>query len=89
MREEATQRGYHLRVALHHSLRSVATRTRAVYGVAFLANSGAIGCTKRLVSHPDPHHHILAGVMQGIPGVALPSRDNDKEETFLWQVTQR
>jgi hypothetical protein len=29
--------------ALHNSLRTMAARTRAVYGVVFLANSRAIG----------------------------------------------
>ena len=55
------------RDGLHNSMRSVAARTRAVYGVAFLANSRAIRCKNRLVAHPDPHHHSLARVMQTIP----------------------
>ena len=32
-----------LQDALHNSLRTVVARTRAVYGVVFLANSRAIG----------------------------------------------
>jgi hypothetical protein len=57
------------RDALHNSLRTVAARARAVYGVVFLANSSAIGCKKRLVAHPDPRYPSLARVMQSIPSV--------------------
>ncbi|MFN7856494.1 MAG: hypothetical protein ACK5OA_07950, partial [Acidovorax sp.] len=42
-------------------------RARAVHGVAFLANSQAIGYKKRLVAYPDPHQRILARVMQSFP----------------------
>ena len=56
------------RDGLHNALRSLAARNRAVYGVAFLANSRAIGCKNRLVSHPDSHHNSLTRVMQTIPG---------------------
>ena len=42
------------RESLHNSSRSVIARTRAVCGVEFLANSGAIGRKIRLASHPDP-----------------------------------
>ena len=39
---------------LHNSSRPVIDRTRAVCGVEFLANSGAIACKIRLAAHPDP-----------------------------------
>jgi hypothetical protein len=52
---------------LHNSLRSARARARAVHGVAFLANSHAIGCKKRLVAYPDPHQRILARVLQSFP----------------------
>ena len=39
---------------LNNSSRPVLARTRAVCGVEFLANSGAIGCKIRLAAHPDP-----------------------------------
>jgi hypothetical protein len=50
-------------------LRTVAARTRAVYGVVFLANSPAIGCKKRLLAHRNARYHSLARVMQSIPSV--------------------
>ena len=55
------------REPLHNAVRTAAARNRAVYGVAFLANSLAIGCKKRLVAHPDPHKPSLARVVQGLP----------------------
>jgi hypothetical protein len=60
---------------LHNSLRSVIKRTRAVCGVAFFANSPAIGCKRRLASPSRPACHSPAGVMQRVPGkntVMLP-----------------
>ena len=52
---------------LHNSLRSVVARARAVYGVAFLANSGAIGCKKAPCSPSRSAYHSSARVMQRIP----------------------
>jgi hypothetical protein len=60
-----------LKDALHHSLRTVAARSRAVYCVAFLANSPSYWREKRLVAHPDPHYHRLARVMQSIPNLTV------------------
>jgi hypothetical protein len=49
---------------LQNSLRFALARARVVHGVAFLADSQAIGCKKRLVVYPDPHPRILARVLQ-------------------------
>ena len=52
---------------LHNSLRSVVARARAVCGVAFLANSGAIGCKKAPCSPSRSAYLSSARVMQRVP----------------------
>ncbi len=51
---------------LHNSLRSVVARARAVCGVAFFANSGAIGCKKAPCSPSRSTYHSSARVMQRV-----------------------
>ena len=60
----------YFRAALYNPVRPVIVRTRAVRRVAFIANSVAIGCKKRLAAHPDPH----ATVPQRLSKAALRLR---------------
>ena len=45
------------------------SRARAVCCVAFLANSGAIGCKRRLASHPDPTATVPPEPCRGFQGL--------------------
>ena len=68
-----------VRDALHNSLRSVISRTRAVCRVVFIANSRAIGCKKTPCSPSRSDCDSLARVMQSIPSftsIRLVSRSD-------------
>lgn len=53
----------------HYCLRATLARAWAVHGVAFLAHSPAVGCTRRLGACPDPHQRILVKVIQRHPNL--------------------
>ncbi len=59
--------------ALHNSLRSVVSRTRAVCCVAFFANSHAIDCKKAPCSPSRADRHSLARVMQRLLNIVIAS----------------